>query len=114
MCSGAVEVPAGGIILKRSTFDYDLTNESVELLKGKNRRKLCTFGGFCLVSMKRMQARDGAPQSGAARLRRASVFAIGENLGGGEIHLLRASGIPTATIKIATPVRCGYFYGRVG
>ena len=31
---------------KRSTFDYDLTNESAELLKGKNRRKLCTFGGF--------------------------------------------------------------------
>ena len=46
MCSGAVEVPAGGIILKRSTFDYDLANESAELLKGKNRRKCIAFGGF--------------------------------------------------------------------
>ena len=31
VCGGAVEVPAGGIVSERSTFDCDLTNESVEL-----------------------------------------------------------------------------------
>ena len=50
----------------------------------------------------------------AARVRRTSVFTAGENLGAGGIHFRRAFQIPTVTIKITTPGRCGYFYGRDG
>ena len=39
-----MEVPAGGIVSERLTFDCDLTNESVKLFHAKNRRKLYTFG----------------------------------------------------------------------
>ena len=59
-------------------------------------------------------SRDGAPPGGAARLRRTSIFAAGKNLGGGGIHFRRAFQIPPVTIKITTPGRCGYFYGRDG
>ena len=37
---------------------------------------------LCLVPTEKLQAPAGAPQSGAARVRRASIFAAGKNLGG--------------------------------
>ena len=42
------------------------------------------------VLTKKIPWKDGAPQRGAALMRRTSVFAIGENLGVGGIHFRRA------------------------
>ena len=45
------------------------------------RQDLCSF--ICVIETVSMRVGHGAPQSGAALVRRTSVFASGENLGAG-------------------------------
>ena len=56
-----------------------------------------------------MPAEQGVPHSGAALLRRTSVFAEGENLGAGGIHFRRAFEIPKggAALWAAEPKKKG-------
>ena len=69
-----------------------------------------------------MPAEQGVPHSGAALLRRTSVFAEGENLGAGGIHFRRAFEIPKggAALQAAepkkkdTPKACLSFWWRRG
>lgn len=55
------------------------------------RQDLCSF--ICVIETVSMRVGHGAPQSGAALVRRTSVFASGENLGAG-------AALPTPSIKI--------------
>ena len=69
-----------------------------------------------------MPAEQGVPHSGAALLRRTSVFAEGENLGAGGLHFRRAFEIPKggAALQAAepkkkdTPKACLSFWWRRG
>ena len=53
-------------------------------------KPLAKFVDLCGIQTAWMPAEYGAPQVGVALMRRASVFASGENLGAGRIHFRRA------------------------
>ena len=56
-----------------------------------------------------MPAEYGAPQVGVALIRRASVFASGENLGAGKIHFRRAMKYLAVTKKKDTTYVVSFF-----
>ena len=56
----------------------------------KNRSKRISLAPVCRALKKEMRTLVGTPHGGAARSRRTSVFACGENLGAGRVHFARA------------------------
>ena len=64
----------------------------------------------CLALTRKVRTLVG-PRTAGRRVCAVQAFRRRRNLGGGRIHFARAFQIPTVTIKITTPGRCGYFYG---
>ena len=92
-----------------------LIGKSKETLE--NRGPLCTLEGTVKIDILKSRKGIEGPlnrPSGRRRFCAVRAFCRRQNLGAGGIHFRRAFQIPPVTIKITTPDRCGYFYGRDG